>query len=373
MRKKYMAYLPVWFVLILPPLVLLLLGWNFIMCGLGFMIGLLILGLPDGFIKYSKNIFKLWGISFLLDLVAFIFLIVPEIFSGNKIINTNLVKPLEYNPYSKIFSIIYMVFIAVTIILLATLLIKKFIIKDIKTEKVKMRFAKFVILVSTLPYLMFIPSTLVLNPSKNNLEDFKGTIMGDKSDIVTIMKYLSVSDNINSYVLDTHSEPYSINLYLSTIDVNYIQKFEMDAATIFNLVDDVNQVNFTMDGRKYSYSINKINEIFDDVKNTELTSIFSRYKSSNFTDYIYLDHLGEYDLFDTSESCDEVTTKLFTYKGTTYYLECGNLSDIVLFKDGKKVMDLKEAIDNDKIDKDELIESFLQIETDKDLNEDNSK
>jgi hypothetical protein len=53
MKEKYTAYLPIWFVLMVPPMLILLLGWNFIMCGIGLMVGLLIIGLPDGFIKYS--------------------------------------------------------------------------------------------------------------------------------------------------------------------------------------------------------------------------------------------------------------------------------------------------------------------------------
>ena len=57
MKEKYTAYLPIWFVLMVPPMLILLLGWNFIMCGIGLMVGLLIIGLPDGFIKYSKNNF----------------------------------------------------------------------------------------------------------------------------------------------------------------------------------------------------------------------------------------------------------------------------------------------------------------------------
>lgn len=340
------------------------------MCGIGLMVGLLIIGLPDGFIKYSKNIFKLWGISILLDVIAFIFLIVPELLSKIDFFNTNLVKPLEYNPYSKVFSAVYTIVLFLMILFLAYKLINKFIIKGISGSKTKVRFMKFVIIICVLPYLLFVPSTFVLKAEKNNLEDFKGTILGNKSDVVTVMKYLSVSKYIDSYVLDTHTEPYSINLYLHTIDVNYMEKFEMDAATIFNLIDDVNVVNYTMNGIKYSYSINKINTIFKDVKSTDINDVLNRYTSSNFTDYMYLDHVGKYDLFDTSEVCEETNQRLFTYNGNTYYLECSSLENIMLFYNNEKVMNLKTALSQGAISEDDIIESLLPIKTDEELNED---
>jgi len=370
MKEKYTAYLPIWFVLMLPPMVFLLIGWNFIMCGIGLMVGLLIIGLPDGFIKYSKNIFKLWGISILLDVITFIFLLVPEILSKIDFFNKNLVSPLEYNPYSKVFSAVYIIFLFLIILFLAYKLINKFIIKGINGSKTKVNFMKFVIIISVLPYLLFIPSTFVLKPEKNNLEDFKGTILGNKSDVVTVMKYLSVSKYIDSYVLDTHTEPYSINLYLDTIDVNYMEKFEMDAATIFNLIEDVNTVNYTMNGVKYSYSINKINKIFDDVKNTDINDVLNRYTNSNFTDYIYLDHIGKYDLFDMSEACEETNQRLFTYNGNTYYLECSSLKNIMLFYNNEEIMNLETALSQRAISEDNIIESLLPIKTDEELHED---
>lgn len=372
MKERYSAYLPIWFVLMLPPLSILLLGWNFILCGLGLMIGLLIMGLPNGFTKYSKNIFKLWGISILLDVVAFIFLLAPQILSKIDFFNTNLVKPIEYNPYSKVFSAIYMIILFLFIVFLAYILINKFVIKGISGDKIKTSIMRFIIIICVLPYLLFVPSTFVLNAEKNNLEDFKGTILGNKSEVVTIMKYLSVSDYISSYVLDTHKEPYSINLYLDPIDVNYIAKFEMDAATIFNLIDDVNIVNYTMNGIKYTYNINKVNKVFKDVKNTKISEILNRYTNSKFTDFIYLDHIGKYDIFDTSELCEEIVQDLFTYEGNKYYLVCSSLDNIKLFNDGEEVMNLREAIKEKVISEKELVESLIPIETDQEINEDTS-
>lgn len=372
MKERYSAYLPIWFVLMLPPLLILLLGWNFILCGLGLMIGLLIMGLPNGFTKYSKNIFKLWGISILLDVVTFIFLLAPQILSKLDFFNTNLVKPIEYNPYSKVLSASYMIILFLFIIFLAYILINKFVIKGISGDKTKTRIMRFIIIICVLPYLLFVPSTFVLNAERNNLEDFKGTILGNKSEVVTIMKYLSVSNYISSYVLDTHKEPYSMNLYLDPIDVNYIAKFEMDAATIFNLIDDVNIVNYSMNGIKYTYTINKINKIFKDVKNTKLSEILNRYTDGKFVNYIYLDHIGKYDIFDTSELCEEIVQDLFTYEGNKYYLVCSSLEYIKLFNNGEEVMSLREAIKEKVISEKELVESLIPIKTDQELNEDTS-
>ena len=61
MKERYNSYLPLWFLLVMPPLVLILLCFNFIMSAVGLLISLFMLGTPDAFTKYSKNVFKVFG------------------------------------------------------------------------------------------------------------------------------------------------------------------------------------------------------------------------------------------------------------------------------------------------------------------------
>lgn len=361
MKQKLNAYLPIWILLVLPPMVFILAGWNFVTSGLGLIIALFILNTSDGFIKYSKKIFKLWGISLLLDLITFIFMLIPEIFYKNSFINDNLIKPLEYNPYTKVLSILYIVVIFILIVLLALKLIKKTIFNDIKCNKKRTILAYLAIILFIMPYLLFVPSDFVIEKNKNNIEDFKGTIMNNKGDVVTILKYLSTSKEIDSYVLDTHYEPYTIILYMKNIDLNYLEKFELDSATIFNLIDDVNEIKFVMGDNTYKYTINKINNIFGDVKNKTLSEIFNYYNDEKFTTYTYLGMVGKYKAFDISEVCEEKLQKIFVYNNVTYYLECSNLNKIILYDKDDNEIKFKDALKQNKISEKDVLDSFLKV------------
>ena len=363
MRQKINSYLPIWVVLMVPPMLLILIGWNFVTSGLGLIIALFILNISDGFTKYSKKVFKLWGISLLLDLIVFALLLIPEIFYKIDFINDNLVTPLEYNPYTKVLSILYMIIVFVVALFVAIKLVKKFILNDIVVEKKRYSLAYFVIIIFVLPYLLFVPSTFVIEKSKNNIEDFKGTIMGNKSDVVTILKYLSVSDSVSSYVLDTHVEPYTITLYMNPIDIKYLEKFELDASTIFNLINDVNEVKYIMGDNTYKYSLNDINKIFGDVKDEKLSEIFNHYSDNKFNTYTYLGMVGRYKAFDTSEVCEEVLQKLFVYNNVTYYLECSSLDSVILYDKAGDSVKLKDALNKKLINEKDVLDSFLKVES----------
>ena len=90
MKKNY-AYLPFWFLLILPPLVLLTGIMNFVMCVIALIIGALILKVSDPFSVYYKNIWKLFVLSILGGFLTASGYGIAECFRGNKFILKNLV------------------------------------------------------------------------------------------------------------------------------------------------------------------------------------------------------------------------------------------------------------------------------------------
>lgn len=360
MKEKYNAYLPLWFLLVMPPLVLILFCFNFIMSAVGLLLGLFMLGTQDAFTKYSKNVFKVFGITLLLDLVSFILLLIPELFHKNEFLQQNLVFPLEHNPYSTLLSTVYILGIFLVVVSLAYFLVKKKIVNKMDATKKRKRLVKIMLTLFVIPYLFFVPSSLFIKAEKSSLEDFRGTIMGNKSDIVNILKNLNVSEYINSYVLIDHKEPYTIYLSLKKIDYNHLMMFEADASVILALVDDVNEVIFKMDGREYKYNINDINDIFGDVKKKSLSAIEERYSNIKFDNYIYYGRLAGYDVFDTSEVCEENLEQIYEENGTRYYIECSTLDNIKLYKKGE-VISLNKAFKNGTVTIDSLLSSNLPV------------
>ena len=363
MKQKLRAYLPIWFVLMVPPLVLLLLCYNFILSGLALMLSLFTIKQKDVFTKYSKNIGKVWFVALILDIISLIILMVPELFYKNDFLMNNLLYPLEHNPYCKFLSFLYMILLFFLIFFIGYKLIKKIIANKMNIEIKERQRLSFLITIFIIPYLFFIPTTYFINPEKSTLEDFRGTIMNNNKDIVTIMKYLNVSDYISSYVLDTHKEPYSIYLYLNKIEYNSLLKFEQDAAIFFNIIDDVNEVVFVMDNKKYYYSINDINKIFKDIKELSLVEIENHYKDKKYQNYIYYGNIDGYSVFDISEYCEEEVKELFIYNDMKYFISCTSVDKIMFYSD-KDSFSLKEAIETDKISKESLINSYLNIMND---------
>ena len=337
MKERYNSYLPLWFLLVMPPLVLILLCFNFIMSAVGLLISLFMLGTPDAFTKYSKNVFKVFGITLLLDFVSFILLLIPEFFHKVSFVQENLIYPLEHNPYSTVVSTIYILGVFLIVISLAYLLIKNKIVNKMDETKKKKRLVKVMLTLFVIPYLFFVPSSLFIKEEKSTLEDFRGTIIGNKSDIVNILRNLNVSEYINSYVLIDHKEPYTIYVSLKDIEYNHLMMFESDASVILALVDDVNEVIFKMSGKEYKYNINDINEIFGDVKKKSLTAIEERYSNIKFDNYIYYGRLNGYDVFDISEVCEENLEKIYEATETIYYIECSTLDNIKLYKKGEVI------------------------------------
>jgi hypothetical protein len=360
MKKNY-AYLPFWFLLILPPLLLLTGIMNFVMCVIALIIGALILKVKDPFSVYYKNIWKLYVLSILGSFLAVLGYGIPEFFRTNKFLLENLVTPLEYNPYKKLLSFVYIAFIFIIIFFVLFKLVKRLIVKKISSEE-KNKLASIFITIFIMPYLFLMPSTLFIKPNKSNLDDFIGTLMKDKTSVVQIMKNLALTENISSYTLVTNEEPYTLHIYLQDVEAGFIKNFEMDAATIFLVIKDVNEVVYHLNNISYTYDINKINSIFGNIKKTSLNELQLRYGGKEFKNYMYLGRLEDYDVFDESEFCEEESQLIYESNGLHYYMSCTKPEDIKLYKNGLRITSLQAALKDEKITVDDLINSDLIID-----------
>lgn len=359
--KKINSYFPIWFLLMVPPILLLTLTYNFVMVFVGLLLILFMINKKNIFKNNFKDIFKLWGVSLLVDMVSLICLALPEVFYKVKFIKDNLITPLETNPYSNIYSIIYLVLIISIDIIIILLFAKKIVIKKYELEGTK-KYSSFVILVLVLlPYLFFIPSNRIIKNEYNSLSEYKGTSIKNKSKIATLLKHIKTSKNISSYVIDTHKEPYTLHIYVHDIEENHQVFFERDAASIFNVVDEVNEIKFYLNDKEYIYTINSINRIFKDVKSLNLFQIYERYKDPKFDDYNYLGRIEKYDVFDTSEYCELNKQLLFQLQHVNYYIKCSSAEKILLY-DKNMSISIKKALENNLIDEYAILNSTIDSE-----------
>lgn len=369
--EKLNAYFPIWILIMMPPLLFLTISFNFIMVAIGLLLVLILIDRNNIFINYTKNVLKLWGITLIVDLISFVFMVIPEFFYKNLFIKENLIKPLETNPYINIISFIYMIILFILNIVVIYNFVKKIVLNKYELDIIKKRLASFILIISMIPYIFFIPSNKIVKNNYNSLEDFRGIVLENKSKVSNIFKYLETKDYISSYVINTHAKPYTISIYLDDIDINYQEMFEKDAAVLFNLINGVDEVVFSVNKHPYKYTINTINAIFNDIKKLKLSKIYDRYKNEKFENYTYLGHINSYDIFDTSEFCDLEHQMLFAIQNNEYYLSCTDVKQILLYSKNK-VINIKEALDQNLITPNDILSSTLdlvikEVETDENI------
>lgn len=358
--KRLNAYFPIWFLLVLPPMLFITLGLNLAICSAGVFLYFYVSGLAKKCKDLFNSIFRLWIVSIVLDVVTFGLMMLPEIFNNIPIIKERLIKPLELNPYSDIVSIIYIIFILSIILLFSKILIKRLVLKKINVNFKNNRIAMIVFTLLSFPYLMFVPSNMLIKTNYESLDDYRGTLISNKTNVVNILNFLETKKYMTSYVLETKVEPYTLNIYLKTIDDNHQVLFEKDASLIFNIIDDVNEVVFHYNDKNYVYTINSINQIYKDVKKKSLVQISKRYENSNFSNYNYLGNINGYDIFDESEFCELEKQYLFSYFNSNYYLNCASLDEIILYK-GNEKLSIKDALDKGILTPSDVMNSSLDV------------
>ena len=370
MKKTY-GYIPLWFLLIVPPLLIFTFIFNFIQCGLAILCGAILLKIKDPFNNYYKRIMTAFILAIEADIICILFYALPELLYKIDFLNKNLITPLEYNPYKNIFSFIYIFILFIVLIKFIFKRTNKRVLKGFEENDDKLR-ANILITTLLIPYLFFIPSTLLLKPNKSNLEDFRGTISTDRKSTIQILNNLNVSKYISSYTLDTSKEPYTLNIYLNKFTKDRRKKLEIDAATIYLLIRDINEIVYYMDDTTYTYDINRINDIFSNIKRCTLSDIKDRYSTKPFMEYTYFGRIDDYDVFDIGKG--EIKEQLiYNDMGIHYYLEGTDYNKIFLYKGEHRYKTLKEALETNEIDIETLQDSELEIiitgvEEDEDIN-----
>lgn len=358
MKKTY-GYIPLWFLLILPPLVVLTLACNFLFAGVALISGAIILKIKDPFNDYYKRILRLFLLTIEVDIFCALCYGLPEFLNKIEFLNKNLITPLEYNPYKKILSFIYISLVFILITKFIYKKINKKILKEFEDNDNKIR-AGIIMTMFLIPYIFFVPSEMIVKRNKSNLDDFRGTVMTDKTSIVQLLANLNISKYISSYSLETNVQPYTLHIYLDNITKDSKKKMEIDAATIFLLIKDVNEIKFYMNESTYTYDINRINEIFGNIKRKSLQDINIRYSTKQFKNNTYLGRINGHDVFDIGNS-KKNNKLLYDDNGVHYYLNVTNINQVYLYDKEKQLGKLKDEIINKKITVTDLKESELEI------------
>lgn len=369
--KKLNSYFPIWILMLVPPILFLTLTFNFVMVVIGTAIVFFLINKKKDVKFFFTSALKLWGATILLDIFSLLLMALPQIFYEFEAVKENLIIPLEKNPYTSIYSTIYMIFVVIMNILLICALTKKIILKKKEMKDSNKKISIFILIIFMIPYLIFIPSNKIIKTEYNSLQEYKGTTMKNKSRVSSILKNLGISENISSYVLDTHAEPYTLYIYINDIEISHQMLFERESAVLFNVIDDVNEVIFDYKDKKYTYTINSINKIFKNIKKKDLVEIYDRYKDSKFTEYIYLGRVNEFDVFDTSEFCELDHQLLFNALDENYYLSCTVVEQIVLYGKDKKI-NIKEALTNRDVTEYDLLNSTIDLTTEEEISKDES-
>ena len=115
-----------------------------------------------------------------------------------------------------------------------------------------------------------------------------------------------------------------------------------------------------MDDTTYTYDINKINDIFSNIKRCTLSDIKDRYSTKPFMEYTYFGRIDDYDVFDIGKG--EIKEQLiYNDMGIHYYLEGTDYNKIFLYKGEQRYKTLKEALETNEIDIETLRNSELEI------------
>jgi hypothetical protein len=161
----YSSMVPLWFILLVPTTWIFLIATQFIIVSFVLYAGLKYIDYPDPTVVWRKSIIwtTLYGfISYLLMCLLFLLThIVPETSSFGAWVIENITQPLNVNPFSSIFSILY---ILVGLVLIGTIVYfanKKLSFRTTNLTAVEKHKISLCLAIFSAPYIALFPSYLL--------------------------------------------------------------------------------------------------------------------------------------------------------------------------------------------------------------------
>lgn len=360
MRKLYNVIFPIWFILIMPPIVFLVIPSNFVIDSLVLIIGLKLLKITNWFDKYKKLIIRAWIIGFVVDIIGSLFLLITQFVPSNDYLYQNLVYPLAWNPFNSILSFIYVLVIVLLCGFLIYFINYKITFKKTDIDSKNRKVISLMLGVITAPYLFFLPTTLIYKQD-NGLEKYRNTYIGDNVSVGNIINRIYSGNNYDHFNLNTKEEPFGLTIYYKNQNYGNIYKdIEQDAVILFNLIKNISYVEFQIDSKTYTFDSDYISNIYSKIKNIDLNEINKRYNNEYFQKYNYLGHIDKYDIFDTGTTCGNDKEIIYSDAKYDYFIECFNIDALYLVRDGVRIK-LEKALNEQDISVDKLFNTNLEI------------
>ncbi len=206
---------------------------------------------------------------------------------------------------------------------------------------------------------------LVYKNNNLNLEILKNTNLADDEKIERILKSIDYGKNIKNYEIKDND----LNISYDIEDYEY-KNLEKNASILFYLINDLKEINYTVNNENYSFDYSKISLIYKDSKNFNLETIKERYNSKKF-DNLYLGNInGNIDLFDKSDLCITDYIEIYRDNEYVYYMTCSSVDDIIAVIDNKEYK-LIEALNQEKIDINDLFDINVQMKKESINNDEN--
>lgn len=357
MKKLYNVIFPIWFIILMPPIILLVIPSNYIIDSLVLMLSFKLLKIKNWFNNYKKTIIKVWITGFLVDILGSILLLTTQFIPNNEFLYENLIYPLAWNPFMKPLSLIYCLLIVFICGFLIYLINYTISFKNTNLEDNNKRIISLLLGLITAPYLFLLPTSLLYNNMNNSLESYQNTNISEKKQIKKILSKLN--KNYGNFEINDKK----LIIYYKKGEFVKIEQAEEEALILYNLINDVNYIKI----KNYEFDIDYINNIFD-IKKTSITEIRERYESEYFDKFNYLGHINKYDLFDTSTSCSRNKTEIYKDE-FTYFVECSD-TDALYLVNGDYKIKLQTALEKKEINVEDLFKTDLKIS--KENNEINS-
>jgi len=361
MKKLYNVIFPIWLILIIPPIVLFVIPSNFIIDSIVLILGFKLLKLTNWFDKYKKSIIKVWIIGFIADVIGSLLLLITQFLGSSGYLYENLVYPLVWNPFKSILAVLYVLIVVLICGFLIYLFNYRISFKKIDLDDKGKKAISLLLAVLTAPYLFFLPTSYVYNKNINDLNKYQDSYVGDNSAIGNIISDISSGKYMDKFSLNTTNKPYGVTItYKEDTYIDIYKYLEQDTLILFKLVNNIDYVNFNINGKNYTFDSDYIQKIYNDLDEIEIDDIYSRYKNEYFSKFTYLGHIDKYDLFDVSTTCGIESNEIYRDDNYIYIVKCSDIDALYLVNNNTKIK-LSTALRKGQIGADDLFHTDLEI------------
>lgn len=211
------------------------------------------------------------------------------------------------------------------------------------------------VIITCLGALLIVMSLIFYSTNGSSLELFKETKLNEKTIVEKILEKIDQSKDLKEFSI-------SDNILNVSYDLEYMKYeiLEKNSSILFYLIEDLDELNFSLNGEKFSFNRDEIEKIYRSFEDINIKFINNRYENVLFEN-TYLGNIdGVYDVFDVSELCLEKMEQIYQDDVFSYYISCSSLNDLILVSNNKQYK-LADALEQKMITIDDLFKTNIKI------------